>query len=89
MFGKGLSIRESYLYINIDFRDERDSNEEVRYNDRITIDGTWENNLYNFYTKVIPKLTEGLKVPFYMENLTRIDDTLVHKALREAFAQMQ
>ena len=34
---------------------------------------------------VIPKLTEGLKVPFYMENLTRIDDTLVHKALREAF----
>ena len=85
MFGKGLSIREAYPYINIDFRDERDSNEEVRYNDRITIDGTWENNLYNFYTKVIPKLTEGLKVPFYMENLTRIDDTLVHKALREAF----
>ena len=85
MFGKGLSIREAYPYINIDFRDERDSNEEVRYNDRITIDGTWENNLYNFYTMVIPKLTEGLKVPFYMENLTRIDDTLVHKALREAF----
>ena len=50
MFGKGLSIREAYPYINIDFRDERDSNEEVRYNDRITIDGTWENNLYNFYT---------------------------------------
>lgn len=45
MFGKGLSIREAYPYINIDFRDERDSNEEVRYNDRITIDGTWENNL--------------------------------------------
>ncbi|WP_434798719.1 ATP-binding protein [Terrisporobacter vanillatitrophus] len=85
MFGKGLSIREAYPYINLDFRDQRNINDEVRWNDRVTIDGTWENNLYNFYTMVIPKLTEGLKVPFYMENLTRIDDTLVHKALREAF----
>ena len=85
MFGKGLSIREAYPYINLDFRDERDVSDDIRYNDRVTIDGTWENNLYNFYTIVIQKLTDGLKVPFYMENLTRIDDTLVHKAIREAF----
>lgn len=85
VFGKGLSIREAYPYINLDFRDQRDTNDDIRWNDRVTIDGTWENNLYNFYNIVILKLTEGLKVPFYMENLTRIGDTLVHKAIREAF----
>jgi ATP-dependent DNA helicase RecG len=71
--------------MNFDFRDQREISDDVRWNDRVTIDGTWENNLYNFYTIVIPKLTEGLKVPFYMEELTRIDDSLVHKAIREAF----
>lgn len=51
-------------------------------------DGTWENNLFNFFTKVTPKLTEDLKKPFKLEGIQRIDETPVHKAVREAFVHL-
>ena len=35
--------------------------------------------------KVTPKLTEDLKKPFKLEGIQRIDETPVHKAVREAF----
>ena len=44
-----------------------------------------ENNLFNFFMKVTPKLTEDLKKPFKLEGIQRIDETPVHKAVREAF----
>ena len=34
---------------------------DIRGDDEITYDGTWENNLFNFFTKVTPKLAEDLK----------------------------
>ena len=58
------------------------------WNDRITYDGTWENNLFNFFTKVTPKLTEDLKKPFKLEGIQRIDETPVHKAVRETFVNL-
>jgi predicted HTH transcriptional regulator len=54
----------------------------------VTYDGTWENNLFNFFRKVTPKLTEDLAVPFVLENQQRVNDTPVHKAVREAFVNM-
>ena len=48
MFGKGLYIRDLFAKINFDFREEIDVNSNQRWSDRFTIDGTWENNLYNF-----------------------------------------
>ena len=48
----------------------------------------WENNLYNFLKRVIPKLVSDLKRPFCMEGITRVDDTAVHKAIREAFVNL-
>ena len=30
---------------------------DQRYSDRLTCDGTWENNLFNFIRMVLPKLT--------------------------------
>ena len=65
-----------------DYREEIDINQNQRWSDRFTIDGTWENNLYNFYFTVINKLTSNVKVPFKLENLERKDDTLVHQAIR-------
>ncbi len=88
MFGTGLAIRDEFDNIFMDYRDETDANEETRWVDRITYDGTWENNLFNFFRKVTPKLTEDLKKPFVLENMQRIDDTPVHKAIREAFVNM-
>ena len=41
--------------------------------------------MFNFFTKVTPKLTEDLKKPFKLEGIQRIDETPVHKAVREAF----
>ena len=88
LFGKGLSIREVFPGLNLDYLDKRNLIGDQRWSDRITIDFTWENNLYNFYTKVIRKIVDDLKRPFKMdyETLQRIDDTPVHAAVREAFA---
>lgn len=88
MFGRGLAIRDEFDNIFMDYRDESDGNTEMRWNDRVTYDGTWENNLFNFFTKVAPKLVADLKRPFKLEGMQRIDDTLVHKAVREAFVNM-
>ena len=47
-------------------------------------DGTWSGNVFDFFRKVINKLTAELKVPFVLRGETRIDDTPQHQALREA-----
>ena len=47
-----------------------------------------DHNLFNFFTKVTPKLTEDLKKPFKLEGIQRIDETPVHKAVREAFVNL-
>ncbi len=85
MFGKGVYIRDLFSNINFDYREEIDVDINQRWSDRFTVDGTWENNLYNFYFTVINKLTNNIKVPFKLENLERKDDTAVHQAIREAF----
>lgn len=85
MFGKDHLIREVIPQFNLDYREILSEDEEVRWTDRVTMNGTWEGNLYQFYFKVIGKLREGLKVPFKMEGLIRKEDTHIHQALREAF----
>lgn len=47
-------------------------------------DGAWSGNLYDFFRRVIRKLTEDLKVPFVLQGGERVDDTPAHQALREA-----
>ena len=89
MFGTGQAIRERFDNVFMDYRNESQVTADIRWNDRITYDGTWENNLFNFFTKVTPKLTEDLKKPFKLEGgVQRIDDTPVHKAVREGFVNM-
>lgn len=85
MFGNGLAIRTEFDNVFMDYRNESEVMMDIRWNDRITYDGTWENNLFNFFTKVTPKLMEDLKKPFKLEGIQRIDETPVHKAIREAF----
>ena len=88
MFGKGLSIRERFDNIRMDYIDETELIEGSRWTDRLTYDGMWENNLYNFLKRVMPKLISNLKRPFKLEGMSRIDDTPVHKAIREAFVNL-
>lgn len=85
MFGKGLPIRDEFDNLFMDYRDESNLTGDQRWSDRVTYDGTWENNLFNFFTKVTRKLTADLKKPFKLNGMQREDDTPVHKAVREAF----
>ena len=88
MFGKGLPVRERFDNLRMDYIDQTNLVGESRWSDRLTYDGTWENNLFNFFTRVIPKLTADLKRPFKLEGMERVDDTPVHKAVREGLTNM-
>lgn len=88
MFGKGLSVREKFSNIRMDYLDETHLIEGQRWSDRITYDGTWENNLYNFAKKVMPKLISDIKRPFRMEGIIRVDETEIDKAIREALVNV-
>lgn len=85
MFGKSVSIRSYFPYFDLDYLKMVDVDEDLRYNERFTIDGRWESNLFNFFTIVINKLSEDIPIPFKLNGITRIDDTPVHRAIREAF----
>ncbi|MDE7275624.1 MAG: AAA family ATPase, partial [Lachnospiraceae bacterium] len=88
MFGNGLVVRDVFDNIFMDFRDESHKTDDVRWNNRITYDGTWENNVFNFLGKVLPKLTAELPKPFKLKGYVREDDTPLHKAVREACVNM-
>ena len=84
MFGQLPSIQEVFPNYMLDYQERPEAKTESRWIDRITLDGSWSGNLFDFYRKVIQKLTADLKVPFKLEKDLRQDTTLVHEALREA-----
>ena len=85
MFGKGLVIRNLFPNLRMDYIDITGLEEggAVKWNERLTYDGRWENNLYNFITYVMAKITFGLPTAGIVEGMVRQDDSLVNKALRE------
>lgn len=88
MFGKGSSIIDRFDNIRMDYIDKSNLVPGSRWSDRITYDGRWENNLYNFVRIVMPKLVFGIRQPFKLKGLIRVDDTPVRKAIREAVINM-
>ena len=88
MFGKGLPVRERFDNLRMDYIDKSHLVGDQRYSDRLTYDGMWENNLFNFMRLVMPKITRDLPKPFQMQGIVRVDDTLQHKAVREAVTNM-
>lgn len=84
MFGHEYEIVKEYPYYFLDYQERMD---DERWTDRIvSTSGDWSGNVYDFYFRVYNKLTQDVKVPFKLEGGDRIDDTPVHKALREALA---
>lgn len=88
MFGKGLPVRERFDNLRMDYIDKSNLVGDQRYSDRLTYDGTWENNIFNFLRLVLPRLTRDLPRPFKMNGIVREDDTPQKKAVREAFTNM-
>ena len=83
MFGKLRSICDDCPNYILDYQERPEAKTENRWIDRVTTDGTWSGNVYDFYRKVYQKLTNELKVPFKLDGATRVDETPIHEALRE------
>jgi len=88
MFGQMVAIQEELPNYMLDYQERPEAKTEKRWIDRLTLDGKWSGNLYDFYRKVYLKLTADLKVPFRLEKGERKDETPVHEALREALANV-
>lgn len=85
MFGKLRPILDAVPHYLVDYQERKPEEDDgTRWVDRITTDGTWSGNLYDFFQMAIQKLYRDLKVPFKLAGPSRIDDTPVHEALREA-----
>jgi predicted HTH transcriptional regulator len=85
MFGFEYEIVKEYPAYFLDYQEHDD--ETIRWTDRIVSNlGDWSGNLFDFYFRVCNRITQEAKTPFKLEGMTRIDDTPVHKALREALA---
>lgn len=86
MFGKWEAIRDADALpqFHVDYREILSDDPRLRWTDRLVPDGTWTANLFQFYQTVITRAVRDLKTPFIMRDLTRIDDTPIHEAIREA-----
>lgn len=85
MFGYEYEIVKEFPSYFLDYQEQLDLN--TRWTDRIvSSSGDWSGNIYDFYFKVYNKIGQDIEVPFRLSGGDRIDDTPVHKALREALA---
>ncbi len=75
MFGQWPAIPEAFPLYFLDYQERSaDPDSPTRWLDRVVPDGSWSGNLYDFFRKVIRKLTADLKVPFALRDNVRIDD---------------
>ena len=85
MFGYEYEIVREYPHYFLDYREKLD--DDTRWSDRfVSSSGDWSGNIYDFYFRVYNRIAQSIKVPFALDGISRIDDTELHKALREALA---
>lgn len=85
MFGTFAALRDALPAFHVDYREKLSADPAVRWTDRVVPDSTWESNVFQFYQRVVQRLSADLKIPFQLDReLYRKDDTIVHEALREA-----
>lgn len=57
----------------------------TRWTDRIvSTSGDWSGNVFDFVIETLRRMQQGLKIPFVLKGNLRVDDTPIHKLLREA-----
>lgn len=84
MFGYAHKIVYEFPEYFLDYQEHHSEDASVRWTDRITSDsGDWSGCLFDYYNRIVNRLTSDLKVPFRMEGIERIDESSLHKALRE------
>ncbi len=83
MFGEEYNIVREFPEYFLDYRETLDPT--IRWTDRVqSSSGEWTGNIQDFFFKVSNKISQTIKTPFKLEGITRVDDTPVHKAVREA-----
>lgn len=85
-FGDFNTITDELPNYFLDYRERLSG--DTRWSDRVCSgDGDWSGNIFDFYYKIIDRLTSDIKRPFKLDaNLMRVDDTPVHASLRECLA---
>ena len=85
MFGEEYKILYEYPEYFLDYREMLDPS--IRWTDRFqSSSGDWTGNLFDFFFRAYPKMVKDVKVPFKLDGIVRVDDTPVHRAIREALA---
>lgn len=83
MFGEEYHIVREFPEYFLDYREMLDPT--IRWTDRRqSSSGDWSGNMFDFFFRVNSKIAKDIKKPFKFEGITRVDDTPVHKAVREA-----
>ena len=84
MFGYEYEITREFPNYFLDYQENR-SLGEIRWTDRlVSTSGEWSGNIFDFVIEVLRRVQQGLKIPFVLKGHIRIDDTPIHKLLREA-----
>lgn len=85
MFGNEYNIVREFPEYFLDYREMLDP--AIRWTDRLqSSSGEWSGNVFDFFFRVYNKIIKDVKIPFKLVGGIRVDDTPVHKALREALA---
>ena len=83
MFGYEYEIVREFSGYFLDYQERMDPS--IRWTHRVvSSSGDWSGNLFDFYYRIISRLCSDLPVPFKLRNLSREEDTPLHKAVREA-----
>lgn len=86
MFGKSIAIHRNFPNFRVDYLDLIDvkPGDSKKWNDRLTDDGRWEDNLYNFLLLAMRKLLFTLPSEGKLHGVVRKDGGVLHEAVREA-----
>lgn len=84
MFGYEYEITREFPNYFLDYQENR-SLGSTRWTDRlVSTSGDWSGNVFDFVIEALRRMQHGFKVPFVLQGNTRVDDTPIHKLLREA-----
>ena len=85
MFGYEYEITRRFPQYFLDYQEDRNIVGVAKWKDRIvSSSGDWSGNVFDFAMKILAKLQSDLKIPFVVKGFQRIDDTPLHRLLREA-----
>lgn len=67
MFGTFAALREALPAYHVDYRERLSADPAVRWTDRLAPDGTWESNLFQFFMRVVQRLSADPKIERHLK----------------------